>query len=80
MDQLKHGDIVVFHFLFHLLEQFENKIIGDSMTIDSSQMREDFHLLSLVVDKLGLLLLSTNVFELSSDNRIPQRDEYNMCE
>lgn len=80
MNQLKHGNIVAFDLLFHLLKQLENKIIRDGMTIDSSQMREDFHLLSLVVNKLGLLFLSTDVLELSSDNRVSQRDENNMSE
>lgn len=44
-----HGEIHICYFLLHLMIGFNNLSVGYGVAVDGGQMREQFHLLSLII-------------------------------
>ena len=75
MHQIIHREVHVRYFLLHFVVDFDNLSIGDSMAKNGGQVGEELHLLSLVIKKLSLLFLTTNISELPSDAGVSQANQ-----
>lgn len=70
--EVKFFEILLFDVFLQLQVCFEDMRAHEGLGKELGSNREKFHLLGLVIYELCLLLFATDVFKLSSDNRVPQ--------
>lgn len=74
VNDLKTAEISFVHLDQHLIKHFFTVLVRHYKGDSRSQDHKHFVLLCLVINKLGLLLVSWVVLELSSDSRVSARD------
>ena len=72
MDEPQHIELLFVDLLYQLLILLVHNMGGGGLSKDSGQKREELHLLSLIIQELSLFPLSTDVSELSSDDRVAE--------